>query len=325
MKLSRSERGLAGVTFAPRQERNVVLHRDMRTPGKPATNEPRKATQMQNNSGGRDFIVACIGFCERERRILRSVTALSTARARRYEFVDLGTRKPDLLLVDCDDTAALAAWRAVKPSAPAPAAFVTGEIRTDMGKRQLLRPLVPSRLFALLDEMTVNDLHFLPELNIGAAAGAVPEPVDVAGTSRVAGRALVVDDSPTVRKQIELGLRLVDVGVDFAESGEQALELFAGKQYDIVFLDVVLPGIDGYQVCRSMRKDRLRKNTPIVMLTGKSSTFDRVKGSLAGCSTYLTKPVENAVFQDVLKKYLGELNSKQTQGAAGFVVAHAAR
>jgi twitching motility two-component system response regulator PilG len=79
--------------------------------------------------------------------------------------------------------------------------------------------------------------------------------------------ALVVDDSLPVRKQIELELKLLGVNADFAETGEQAFKLLDNKSYDIVFLDVVLPGIDGYQVCKTIKKDIMMKQTPVIMLT----------------------------------------------------------
>jgi twitching motility two-component system response regulator PilG len=73
--------------------------------------------------------------------------------------------------------------------------------------------------------------------------------------------------------------------------------------YDIIFLDVILPGADGYQVCKHIKKNPLLKQTPVVMLTSKASPFDRVRGSLAGCDTYLTKPVDYQEFKQVLEKY----------------------
>ncbi|MDS4042542.1 MAG: response regulator, partial [Candidatus Competibacter sp.] len=116
--------------------------------------------------------------------------------------------------------------------------------------------------------------------------------------------ALVVDDSSTVRKQIELELKLFGIRIDAVESGELAFDLLAKNNYDMIFLDVVLPGVDGYQICKTIKKDKARKKTPVIMLTSKSSPFDRVKGALAGCDTYLTKPVKQSSFQKVVKKYL---------------------
>jgi twitching motility two-component system response regulator PilG len=123
-------------------------------------------------------------------------------------------------------------------------------------------------------------------------------------------KALVVDDSAPMRKQIELELGLLSLVADFAESGEQAYALLSnGTTYDLIFLDVLLPGIDGYKVCKTIKKDKLRKHTPVIMLTGKGSMFDHVRGKLAGCDTYLTKPVARERFQDVVKQYLPKLLS----------------
>jgi twitching motility two-component system response regulator PilG len=72
---------------------------------------------------------------------------------------------------------------------------------------------------------------------------------------------------------------------------------------DLVFLDVMLPGADGYQICKTIKKNRLKNSVPVVMLTSKSSPFDRVKGSLAGCDSYLTKPVEFRKLVEVLEKF----------------------
>lgn len=114
--------------------------------------------------------------------------------------------------------------------------------------------------------------------------------------------ALVVDDSAAIRKQLELELRDAQIRADFAETGEEALEKSAQKQYDLVFLDIILPGIDGYEVCRQMRGRKNMKKTPIIMLSGKTSPLDEVKGVIAGASTYLTKPVKHEQFQQTLKR-----------------------
>ena len=114
--------------------------------------------------------------------------------------------------------------------------------------------------------------------------------------------ALVVDDSAAIRKQLEIELRHANIAAEFAETGEEALEKSAQKQYDLVFLDVIMPGIDGYEVCRKMRSSKAMKKTPIIMLSGKTSPLDEVQGVIAGASTYLTKPVQHEQFQQTLKR-----------------------
>lgn len=114
--------------------------------------------------------------------------------------------------------------------------------------------------------------------------------------------ALVVDDSAAIRKQLEIELRDAQIKADFAETGEEALEKSARQDYDLVFLDIVMPGIDGYEVCRQMRARKSMKKIPIIMLSGKTSPLDEVQGVIAGASTYLTKPVKHEQFQETLKR-----------------------
>jgi twitching motility two-component system response regulator PilG len=115
---------------------------------------------------------------------------------------------------------------------------------------------------------------------------------------------LVVDDSTTVRKQLELALRSMDHAATCVDSGEAALDLLQRNSFDLVLLDVVLPGADGYEVCKRIRRAGRNKNLPVVMLTSKSSPFDKIRGTLAGCSSYLVKPVDLKAFKATVGKYL---------------------
>lgn len=135
---------------------------------------------------------------------------------------------------------------------------------------------------------------------------AKPEPISAlpvhAQTLTTKYLALVVDDSAAIRKQLELELKSSDIEADFVETGEEALEKVAQKHYDLVFLDIIMPGINGYDVCKAMRKRPEMKKTPIIMLSGKTSPLDEVQGVIAGASTYLTKPVDSAHFQKTLQR-----------------------
>ena len=114
-----------------------------------------------------------------------------------------------------------------------------------------------------------------------------------------------------VRVQLDLALRSLASRVDFAETGEQALDLLQDNAYDIIFLDVILPGVDGYQVCKVIKGQERTKRTPVIMLTSNSSPADQVKGKLAGCDTYLIKPVRPTVFREVVEDYLPQLKASQ--------------
>jgi len=122
-------------------------------------------------------------------------------------------------------------------------------------------------------------------------------------------RALVVDDSPSVRKQLELELDLFNVNVDFAKSAEEALTLIDTHHYQVAFLDVVLPDKDGFQICKQLKATS--KNTAAIMLTGKATQSDKIKGSLAGCDAYLVKPVGRKTFQSAASKFLSLINQEK--------------
>jgi two-component system, cell cycle response regulator len=125
-------------------------------------------------------------------------------------------------------------------------------------------------------------------------------------------RALVVDDSPAIQKSLEINLStLPQIGkIDFAGTGEDALEKAASTQYDLIFLDVMMPGIDGYETCTRLRKNPEYKKTPIIMVSGKTSPLDEVKGVMAGCTTYLTKPVQAEAFQKLSVRVLAWLGKQ---------------
>jgi len=115
---------------------------------------------------------------------------------------------------------------------------------------------------------------------------------------------LVVDDSHPMQQMLARELEQMEqpVSIDFADNGEEALARVADKHYDFIFLDIMMPGIDGFETCTRMRAMPALKKTPIIMLSSKTSPLDEVKGIMAGSSTYLTKPIEHAEFQKVIRR-----------------------
>ena len=101
-------------------------------------------------------------------------------------------------------------------------------------------------------------------------------------------RVLVVDDEPAVRRALERALRLDSYDVELAEDGEEALDHQARSPADAIILDVMMPRLDGLEVCRRMRKAGDR--TPILMLTARDAIDDRVEGLDVGADDYLVKP-----------------------------------
>ncbi len=101
-------------------------------------------------------------------------------------------------------------------------------------------------------------------------------------------RILVVDDEPAVRNALERALRLAGYDVELAADGQVALERLAGSAPDAVVLDVLMPQVDGLEVCRRLRAAGDR--TPVLMLTARDAVTDRVSGLDAGADDYLVKP-----------------------------------
>ncbi len=122
-----------------------------------------------------------------------------------------------------------------------------------------------------------------------------------------APRALVVDDSPSVRKQLEIELEQFNVNVDYAATAQEAMDYLDADDYDVAFLDVVLPDKDGFTICRHIKESS--RDTTVIMLTGKAKQADKVKGALAGCDSYMVKPVGRMTFQATVKNYLSLVES----------------
>jgi two-component system OmpR family response regulator len=101
-------------------------------------------------------------------------------------------------------------------------------------------------------------------------------------------RVLVVEDDLRLATTLRRGLREAGLIVDLASSGDEALELVAATSFDLVVLDVMLPGQDGVTVCAELRRRKVR--TPVLMLTGKDAVADRIRGLDAGADDYLVKP-----------------------------------
>jgi twitching motility two-component system response regulator PilG len=256
--------------------------------------------------GKRVLQVAAFGLNRNEQNVLRSISVLSghPGRAVGFDLVANGSAA-DLFLVDVESDEAVGRWRACDPQRTRPLIVIDAHGKVT-GAKALRRPLLASRLLAALDEVATSAERYGPRtlLPIAPAAESAAQTEAVATAPHPRKAVLVVDDSPTVRKQLEIVLRGLDVDTTLVATGEHALDEIGQREFDLVLLDVVLPGTDGYQVCKAIKKGFGAKRTPVVMLTSKASPFDRLRGSLAGCDNYLTKPVKRAEFEAVLTKYL---------------------
>ena len=115
---------------------------------------------------------------------------------------------------------------------------------------------------------------------------------------------LVVDDSPTVRKLISGKLEKCGHEVVCAVDGVDALEKINELVPDLVLLDITMPRMDGYQVCKLIRNNEVTKDVPVVMISGKDGFFDKVRGRMAGTSGYITKPFGPETLMKTVETYL---------------------
>lgn len=128
---------------------------------------------------------------------------------------------------------------------------------------------------------------------------------------------LVVDDSPTIRKIVELTLRREGYDVAAADSGVTALAAIADRRPDLILLDIMLPNLNGYQICQLLKRNERSKAVPVVMLSGKDGMFDKMKGKLAGAADYVTKPFDSKKLVATVAKY----SASRTETAVPAAVA----
>ena len=103
-------------------------------------------------------------------------------------------------------------------------------------------------------------------------------------------KVMVIDDSNTIRRTAEIFLRQSGCEVFLAEDGFDALSKIATHLPDVIFVDIMMPRLDGYQTCSLIKRNPRFSTTPVIMLSSKDGLFDRARGRMAGSDQYLTKP-----------------------------------
>lgn len=119
-------------------------------------------------------------------------------------------------------------------------------------------------------------------------------------------KVMVIDDSNTIRRSAEIFLGQAGCEVVLAEDGFDALAKIADHHPNLIFVDVMMPRLDGYQTCALIKKNTRFKSTPVIMLSSKDGLFDRARGRMVGSDQYLTKPFT----KDSLLAAVGEYASR---------------
>lgn len=118
-------------------------------------------------------------------------------------------------------------------------------------------------------------------------------------------KVMIVDDSNTIRKSAELFLKQAGYQVILVENGFDALTRIFDTRPDIIFVDIMMPRLDGYQTCQLIKKNEEFKDIPIVMLSSKDGLFDKARGRIVGSNEYLTKPFSKEGLLESVKKHTG--------------------
>lgn len=116
-------------------------------------------------------------------------------------------------------------------------------------------------------------------------------------------RVMVIDDSKTIRRTAETLLKKEGCEVVTANDGFEALAKIAEFRPDIVFVDIMMPRLDGYQTCALIKQNGAFRKTPVIMLSSKDSIFDKARGRIVGSEEYLTKPFTRDDLLDTIRKF----------------------
>lgn len=261
--------------------------------------------------GTRRFVLEMLGFNDAEKTLLTSTFRLTDRRP--FAYVEAGSPadRTDIYLVNADNQQGLADLQVRSPNVHAPAVFI-GRRGTVADWPVVEKPIHWMRLFEQLDRQMSSALHQRAQRASTGWDGRtrrravdrnLPPPAPVADT-RTNESVLVVDDSATVRAFMRSKLAPFRFDVDYAETGEMAIDMAQAKNYTCIFLDILMPGMDGYQVCKRIKASAATKDTAVVMLSSKSSAFDKFRGSWAGCDAYLGKPVPEDELLATIARFL---------------------
>ncbi len=260
------------------------------------------------------FVVVMCGVSGKDARMVEIVVLRAPNLKYQYQLVQASNAMQcDIILVDAQAPTAMSELEVLRQRfGNVTTIFISDDgSRGDSGYRIARRSLL-LHILRTLDSISASQMKAVvvsaPEpprsnpANVAQDRPAAPLAAEPRKLEPLA--ALVVDDSLTVRTQLQGALDRIGVKGALAENGETALEAIKLKRFDIIFLDVIMPGMDGYALCRQIKSAPATRATPVVMLTSRSSPFDRARGALAGCDTYLTKPIDLKSFYRAVDKVL---------------------
>ena len=286
--------------------------------------------------------VGLCGLSARDARLIEIVVARAPASRHRFTVADVATLGHcDIAVVNIQSPLSADVLQQARAKNPrlVPVYIsdhgLLGESRFRLARRSLLLQILRTLEQVVDQELTATKVQVLPTRTTPTTTHPVATTAREASVALIAGgeaamverasefpplTALVVDDSLTVRRQLEAALDRAGVRALSAENAEMAMGEMSKRGFDLIFLDVVMPGIDGYELCRKIKQNPYLRGTPVLMLTSRSSPFDRARGALAGCDTYLVKPITWQAFYEAVDRVLAKLfqNDRKLMAARGY-------
>lgn len=221
----------------------------------------------------------------------------------------------DLIQQDSESSADAAAWPSLVPPPlpnlvppPLPTVAVSAPVERE--------PFAPSRFQEMFAANPIAPAEPTPDAGLTQEANTDvealtksfnPPTADISADGRPL--VMVVDDSPTVRKLVSLTLERRGYRVISAFDGVAAIKELGTCRPDLILLDINMPRLDGYRLCKLIKKHEATQTIPVVMLSGKDGMFDKLRGRLVGCSDYITKPFEADALTHKVAKYLTSASS----------------
>lgn len=216
-------------------------------------------------------------------------------------------QRPDVLIADLDDAngkigcnAALKLWPTLKIFG------VTSSNDVPVGVKKIERRIayasIDMAMKALIEELASHEAESTLENFTQFSQHPVTNTPNTPNAS--IGSVLIIDDSATAREQLSTLLVSWSIDTDQAGSAIEAQRRLASKKYDLILLDIVMPGMDGYTFCRELRRKTELRKLPIIMVTSRSALYDRARGTLSGCTAYLAKPVQREKLKQIVDTYL---------------------
>jgi twitching motility two-component system response regulator PilG len=117
-------------------------------------------------------------------------------------------------------------------------------------------------------------------------------------------KVMVIDDSKTIRRTAETLLKKEGCEVVTANDGFEALAKISDTQPDLIFVDIMMPRLDGYQTCSVIKSNKMFKATPVIMLSSKDGLFDKARGRIVGSEQYLTKPFTREELLTAIRRFV---------------------